>query len=304
MDAFEAIFEPAPRIEEALQGLCAGDAGTPAALADSMRYAVLGEGKRLRPLLCFHSFEVLAGPFDSAPPDVRDALLRACVAVELVHAFSLVHDDLPALDNDDLRRGRPTLHRHAGEAAAVLAGDALLTWAVCILARIEARRARACTDLLARATWSMVRGQVLDTLGGLDPRLSPREQVRTIHEQKTGALIEASCLLGAACALPPHESTCDNPAWAPLREYGRVVGLMYQIVDDLLDEEQSSEHAGKRTGKDRLAGKLTYPGVLGPAGARGEVERLRASAHDALRPLGRRATILKALADFLATRTK
>lgn len=303
MAAYDAIFAPLGIIEKRLGELCAGDAGTPRLLQEAMRYAVLDGGKRLRPLLCWHTCEAVGAPFAGMARLDQEALLRSCVALELVHAFSLVHDDLPALDNDDLRRGKPTLHRHAGEAAAILAGDALLTYAFCVLQSLPPGKGSPATASLAEAAWLMVRGQVLDTLGGFDDDEPARRRVRVIHEQKTGALIRAACRMGGVCGLPdpahdPHPATMEV-----LDRFGQRVGLMYQIVDDLMDLEQSEMHAGKRTGKDAKAGKMTYPGAFGVDAARAEVNRLRDESHEVLAPLGARAENLHLMTELLATRT-
>lgn len=273
---------PLPTIEAALADAL-DRLFVPGPLLDAVRYAVLGGGKRIRPLLCWHA----AHAADPGPPE---RALPACVAVEFVHAFSLVHDDLPALDNDDLRRGRPTLHRHAGEAAAILAGDALLNAAFRVLGSAPGPLA----GVLADATHEMVQGQVYDTLADA-PGDAPIDRLRTIHALKTGALIRASCELGARIV-------GADPA--PLVSFGTSLGLLFQIVDDLLDAERSSEEVGKRTGKDAAAGKLTYPGLLGPDGARAEARRVQEQALAALAPLGPRARVLSDLTRALGSRTR
>ncbi|GJQ28559.1 MAG: geranylgeranyl pyrophosphate synthetase [Phycisphaerae bacterium] len=300
----DAILDPLPIIEARLAELCGGDADTPRVLAEAMRYAVLNGGKRLRPLLCWHAAEAVGPPFDRLDAADQESRLRACIALELVHAFSLVHDDLPALDNDDLRRGQPTLHKHAGEAAAILAGDALLTYAFRVLDGMTPRPRALATSILADASWRMVRGQVLDTLGGFPERDPPAQRVRTVHEQKTGALIAAACLLGGVCGAARSPGEDLDAHVTALGRFGEHVGLMFQIVDDLLDEEQSAEHLGKRAGKDARAGKLTYPAVHGIAASRAEVERLRVEARRAIDPLGVKAENLRLFADLLASRTK
>ena len=258
-------------------------------LRAAVEYALLGGGKRVRPLLVLRCAEAA-----SADPATA---LDAAAAIEMVHAFSLVHDDLPALDNDDLRRGRPTLHVAFGEALAILAGDALLALAVQAAAS-SARGATAMTVELARATNAMITGQVLDTLGGFDAATTAEDRVRRIHLAKTGALINCACRMGALAA---HASDAD---FAAIDEYGEAVGLMFQIVDDIIDETQSAEHAGKAVGKDRQAGKLTYPGVFGLPRARAEVERLRTTAAEAIVPLGARGASLAEFASLLSERTR
>lgn len=271
-------------------------------LCDAMKYAVLNGGKRLRPLLAWYCCEALGAPGEES--------LAAGAAVELVHAFSLVHDDLPALDNDDLRRGKPTLHRHSGEAMAILAGDALLTLAFSHLAATGAP-----SEWLAKATTSMITGQVLDTLAGPPQRESAAERVELIHAKKTGALIAAACQMGGQSALRWFFKTggardgrtatlCNLDREDHLIGYARAIGLLFQIVDDLIDVEQTAESVGKRTGKDAAAGKLTYPAVLGIEGSRAKVRELHQQALDALAPLGPPAQPLRDLAHYLATRTR
>jgi geranylgeranyl diphosphate synthase type II len=284
-------FSPLPTIESALKGWVEA-LPAPPALREAVGYALVGGGKRLRPLLAWHSAVAAGG---SGPESVP-----ACIAVELVHAFSLVHDDLPALDNDDLRRGRPTLHRHAGEAMAILAGDAMLTQAFGVLmGTVPAPLGQRLAAELAEGTAGMIAGQVYDTLGGLPAGLDAFERVATVHRNKTGALIRASCRMGAMLA-----SGASDRALEAVSVYGESVGLMFQIVDDLIDVEQPPEHAGKRTGKDSQAGKLTYPGVLGVERSRAEVERLARAADAALAPLGAPARGLGELCAVLARRTR
>lgn len=292
-------FQPGPEIERALAQHCAA-LTLPDNLVRAISYALLGGGKRLRPLLAWHSAAAVGAPGESSLP--------AGIAVELIHAFSLVHDDLPALDNDDLRRGRPTLHRHSGEAMAILAGDAMLALGFQSLmqASVPAALSAALLRELAAGTMGMIAGQVYDTLGGLDESKPALERVREIHRNKTGALIRASVRMGALCGLSAIDPApvADDARLAALSRAGDDLGLMFQIVDDLLDVEQTSEAAGKRTGKDRDAGKLTYPGAMGNERARAEVHRLRADAAEALTILGPPAEGLRELVGFLARRTK
>jgi len=261
----------------------------PPRLIAAARHAVLGGGKRLRPLLCLQSALALGGRVEDA--------LDAAVAVEFVHAFSLVHDDLPALDDDDLRRGRPTVHKAFDEATAILAGDFLLAIAAQAAAASPVDGRRSARDLLA-ATNEMIFGQVQDTLGGTDPTLPEAEQLRTIHARKTGALIAAACRLGAIAARAKPTSL------DALDRFGRTIGQMFQAVDDLLDETQTTEHLGKAAGKDRDAGKLTYPRVHGVDGTRRLVEAMRLEAIEALADLGDAADPLRRLVEDLAVRTK
>jgi geranylgeranyl diphosphate synthase type II len=264
----------------------------PTHLADATRYGVLGGGKRLRPALVMQCCVAVGGDSNRALP--------AAAALEFVHCFSLVHDDLPALDDDDLRRGRATLHKHAGEAMAILAGDLMLAMAFGLLADApcEATVRAALVGELARGTSDMVAGQVYDTLGGLPNDLAPIDQVRLVHRNKTGALIRAACRMGAMCG------GADDTCLEQVSRYGDAMGLMFQIVDDLLDITQSSQHVGKATGKDAASGKRTYPGVLGEAACRDEVARLRTEAVMAIAALGDAAQPLVGLADLMAIRTQ
>ncbi len=284
-------FSPMPVIESALLDRVATRA-LPAALLDALRYALEGGGKRVRPLLAWHSCAAAGGPGERSLP--------AGVAVEFVHTFSLIHDDLPALDDDDLRRGRATLHRFAGEAMAILAGDALLALAFDVLAR-EAPPTLAqalCAELTA-GTSAMIAGQVYDTLGGVPESLSAAERVRLVHGNKTGGLIRAACRMGAMLG-----GAGPGPVLDAVTAFGSATGLMFQIVDDLIDVEQPEHVAGKRTRKDAASGKLTYPAVLGVEGSRAEVERLERDALRAIEPLGPAAAGLASLCRVLARRTR
>ena len=260
-----------------------------AKLKEATQYALLGGGKRVRPLLCLHCCAAASGSMENAMP--------AAVAIEMIHAFSLVHDDLPALDNDALRRGRPTTHIAFGEALAILAGDALLS--------IAMEQALSCTigaahiaHELASATTEMISGQVLDTLGGLPKDFNPAQQLELIHRQKTGALIRAACRMGAFAAAA-NADTLDR-----LTHWGETIGLMFQVVDDILDQTQSSEHLGKSAGKDEAQGKMTYPKIHGVAWSRDYVRELLEQSEQLLKPLGASAQPLRVMAQALATRTK
>lgn len=292
-------FQPRAAIDVALS-LYLASLTLPADLVRAIEYSVLGGGKRMRPLLAWHACAATGAHGESGLP--------AGIAVELVHAFSLVHDDLPALDNDDLRRGRPTLHVHAGEAMAILAGDALLAMAFqsIVNAGLSPALGAALFRELAAGTMGMIAGQVHDTLGGVDPSLTPAQQVGAIHSNKTGALIRASVRMGAICGLfaGGEDPSENNESLKALTTYGEAVGMMFQIADDLMDVEQTDERAGKRTGKDSRAGKLTYPGVLGVDESRREIQRLRQAALEALNRLDGRAEGLAALCDLIAHRTR
>jgi geranylgeranyl diphosphate synthase type II len=289
--ALPDCFSPMPAIESALFDRLAARALPPALLA-ALEYALRGGGKRIRPLLAWHACLAAGGAGEQSLP--------AGVAVEFIHTFSLIHDDLPALDDDDLRRGRPTLHRYAGEAMAILAGDALLALAFDVLAReVEPRLVRPLCEELTAGTSAMIAGQVYDTLGGFPESLAPTERVRLVHRNKTGALIRAACRMGAILGGAPH-----GPVFDALSAFGEATGLMFQIVDDLIDVEQPEQIAGKRTRKDASAGKLTYPGLLGIEASRAEVRRLADEALHAIRPLGDAAASLASLCEALAQRTR
>jgi geranylgeranyl diphosphate synthase type II len=264
----------------------------PGNLRAALRYSLLGGGKRVRPRLALLAARAVGGELEAALP--------AAGAIELVHTFSLVHDDLPAMDDDDLRRGRPTLHKHAGEAMAILAGDAMLALAfelLCDELASPATAAQLCREL-AVATNDMIAGQVYDTLPDFPPGLSTKEQLETIHRHKTLALIRCAARMGAI------SGGASADALAAVTRYAEAIGLMFQIVDDILDVTQTTEHLGKRAHKDADQGKLTYPGHLGLEGSRREVERLDAEARAALAPLGAPAAPLVQLAHDLAVRTR
>nr|MDQ6917005.1 polyprenyl synthetase family protein [Pseudomonadota bacterium] len=265
----------------------------PQALHAAMRYAVLGSGKRVRALLAYAS-----GEFSEAEPAVVD---RAAVAVELIHAYSLIHDDLPCMDDDVLRRGKPTCHVAHGEAMALLAGDALQTLAFEVVAKAPLRHsaspAAAQLALLAEAAGSrgMAGGQALD-LSHVGAALSMSELER-MHALKTGALIRAAVRLGAACG-----DALDQTQGDALDRYAAAIGLSFQVVDDVLDVEGTNESLGKTAGKDAMQGKPTYVSLLGLDAARNRVAELREEAHTALLGFGTRARRLNELADWIALR--
>ncbi|MBK9360772.1 MAG: polyprenyl synthetase family protein [Rubrivivax sp.] len=262
-------------VEAALQSWVPADA--PAGLGVAMRYGVLDGGKRLRPLLALAAAQATGG----APA----ASMRAAVAVELIHAYSLIHDDMPCMDNDVLRRGKPTVHVQFGQAQAMLAGDAMHTLAFEILTAppeagsgfdLEpALQARLCA-LLARASGhaGMAGGQAID-LASIGRPLT-EAQLRDMHRRKTGALLRASVQMGAACG------RVDAHAWQALSDYGAALGLAFQVVDDILDVTQESATLGKTAGKDQDANKPTYVTVLGLDAARHHAAELHAQAHAAL----------------------
>lgn len=278
-----------PRIDAALEGRCHWGEGCPETLAEAMRYGLLAPGKRLRPLLVLLAARSCGGDDEAAMP--------AACAVEMVHAYSLIHDDLPAMDDDDLRRGRPTCHKVYGEASAILAGDALLALAFETLTRLNASPgvvAECCRTLAGAAgPERLVGGQADDmTLGEGDFSV---ERLEAIHRRKTGALIGASLRLGGLAA------GAGATELAALAEYGRRVGLLFQIVDDLLDVRGDEAALGKRVGKDSNRGKLTFPAVLGVDGSIRRAEELTAEACDALHPLPERE-LLAGLARYILER--
>ena len=260
--------------------------GLPGPLEEAVLYAALGPGKRTRPILCFRACEAVGGR-------AADALAPA-MAVEMVHAFSLVHDDLPAMDDDDLRRGRPTVHKAFREDLAILAGDALQSLAIEALAapRLNPRL----PGELARATTDMIAGQVLDTVGGSEANADPADRLGSIHRNKTGALLVAACRMGAICGDAEPETVLK------LSAYAACVGLCFQAVDDLLDVTADEATLGKASGKDADAGKLTYPGLYGVDGTRSRIRELRDEAIAALGHLGPAANPLRELARTLAVR--
>lgn len=282
------------RVEAALSQWVGVDA--PAQLGDAMRYAVLDGGKRLRPLLVFAASEAVAG----RPP----AALRAACAVELIHAYSLVHDDLPCMDNDVLRRGKPTVHVKFGEAGALLAGDALQALAFELLTPAgdevaPAVQAQLCRLLAAAAgSQGMAGGQAID-LASVGLALD-EAQLREMHRLKTGALLQGSVEMGAACGDTPSTASL-----AALRDYGAALGLAFQVVDDILDVIADSETLGKTAGKDAASDKPTYVSLLGLAGAREQAGELLAQALAALDRSGLADTgALRALAHMVVDRDR
>jgi farnesyl diphosphate synthase len=277
-------------VEEALRRWVPGDA--PGGLGEAMRYAVLDGGKRLRPLLVLAACQAVSGQSLAA--------LRAAVAVELIHAYSLVHDDMPCMDNDVLRRGKPTVHVQYGQALAMLAGDAMQALAFDVLTAGDdvpvPAQARLCA-LLARAAGhaGMAGGQAID-LASVGKPLA-EEVLRDMHRRKTGALLKASVMMGVACG------EASPTAERALEAYGEAVGLAFQVVDDILDVTQSSVVLGKTAGKDQQHNKPTYVSLLGLDGARAYAQELRARAQAALSDSGLGAcAMLQTLADRVVQR--
>ena len=263
----------------------------PATIHAAMRYSVFAGGKRLRPVLCLAAAEACGG-------EISHALPPAC-AVELMHTYSLVHDDLPAMDDDDLRRGRPTCHKVYGEGIAILCGDALLTEAFIVIGQTVATKRYNTRDYITElavtgGSRKLIGGQVMD-LEGEGKKLTKRDLVR-IHEAKTAALLTTSLRLGAMTA---------NASPAKLKAltlFGHALGLAFQVIDDILDVTQSTEVLGKTAGKDQAVEKSTYPAIIGLEASRKEAVRLTAVAMDALNPLGKSAERLREVATNLLKR--
>ena len=280
------------RVEAALDGSLALE--RPESLSEAMRYSLLAGGKRLRPILCLAAFELAGGEGDLALP--------TAVALEMIHTMSLIHDDLPAMDNDDLRRGRPTNHKMFGEANAILAGDALLTRAFEMVALrspgVSAERLLQVVGELSLASGApgLVGGQVVDLES--EGKSVDLETLEYIHLHKTGALLRACVISGALVA------GADATLQAALHTYARGIGLAFQIIDDILDVTASSDVLGKTAGKDLTADKTTYPKLLGLEESRRRADGLVAEAKAALEPWRDRAAPLLALADYITSRDR
>lgn len=281
-------------VERRLQAFLRPMPGCPDTLLEAMRYSALASGKRLRPLLVIMAAEAAGGRGDPVP---------AACAVEMVHVYSLIHDDLPAMDDDDLRRGQPTCHKKFGEALAILAGDALLTMAFEVLTQTypAATAAGCCRELaLAAGAAGMVGGQVDDLAwekGG-----GTLADLEALHARKTGALFRGALRLGVWVA--QGERGPDPEILERLDSFGRCFGQAFQITDDLLDVQGDSGQAGKRLHKDQERGKLTYPGFLGVTESRRRAEELCRQARDVLLPLGRSGDRLAALVPFILERNQ
>ncbi|WP_029148090.1 polyprenyl synthetase family protein [Methylophilus sp. 5] len=277
------------RVEQVLSRALPGDDTLPERLHEAMRYAVLGGGKRVRALLSYAAAE-LAG----ATPLAADA---AAAAVELIHAFSLVHDDMPCMDDDDLRRGKPSCHKHYDDATALLVGDALQSLAFESIANTNAAQALKQVQVLAKATGSrgMCGGQSID-LQSTGKRLS-RDALETMHQYKTGALIEAAALLGAYTA-----DQTDKQLITTLTQYSQHMGLAFQVVDDILDATADTQTLGKTAGKDALQEKSTYVSLLGLEEAKALVNTLYAQTLQLLAGFGPQADPLRGIAKFICER--
>ncbi|MCP3728592.1 polyprenyl synthetase family protein [Paraburkholderia sp. CNPSo 3272] len=279
------------RVESALDHYLPAADVLPAPLHDAMRYAVMGGGKRVRPLLC-HA----AGELTNATPEALDA---AACALEMIHVYSLVHDDMPCMDDDDMRRGKPTVHVKYDEPTALLVGDALQSQAFITLTS-EALGAQHQAPLvrelaLASGSIGMAGGQAID-LASVGHSLT-REQLETMHRLKTGALLRAAVRMGALAGETPSAENL-----AALDKYAAAVGLAFQVVDDILDVTADSATLGKTAGKDAKDGKPTYVSIIGLDASRALAQQLRADAHAALEPFGARAQRLAELADLVVNR--
>jgi len=290
----ETLEQGRARTDAALDRLIPRESQPPASIHKAMRHSVFAGGKRLRPVLCMEAGRMIAG---SLPAKIEE--LGA--ALEMLHTYSLIHDDLPALDNDDLRRGRPTCHKVFGEAIAILAGDALQTQAYEVLARLESpaeARVRIIEEI-ARGTGTvdgMIGGQVVDLEAEHTPPTA--EMLEYIHRAKTAALITASLVSGGLYGGANEDEV------KRLRAFGQAIGLAFQIVDDVLDVTQTSEQLGKTAGKDTAAQKVTYPALFGIEDSIRKADTLVSRAFAELESFGERSERLKELARYLVERKK
>lgn len=295
MDLKQYLHDRITIVDEALERYLPREKDMPSSLHRSMRYSVFAGGKRIRPILLLASCEAVGGPLANALP--------AACAMEMIHTYSLVHDDLPAMDDDDFRRGRPTNHKVFGEATAVLSGDALLTEAFILLSssafavNVNPHALLNVIHEIARAAGSkgMVGGQVVDmeSEGGSDIDLVT---VQYIHAHKTGALIRAAVKAGAILG------GCDETCMLALTRYGEAIGLAFQIADDILDIEGTTEELGKDAGSDQSRGKATYPAVIGVVESRRRAQEMVDLALDELKIFDDRAEPLRQIARYIVSR--
>jgi geranylgeranyl diphosphate synthase type II len=280
------------RVDAALDRLTPPAEAHPETIHRAVRYSLFAGGKRIRPILCLQGAAAVS---DTAP-----GALEAGCALEMIHTYSLIHDDLPALDNDDFRRGKPTCHKVFGEAMAILAGDALFTLAMQTLVSIEGLEPSRMVALVKELSFSagtvdgMIGGQVTDIEG--EKQTPTPGLLELIHRAKTGALLRASVRMGGICAGANEDEA------AALSSYGEHVGLAFQIVDDILDVEESSESLGKTAGKDAAQGKITFPAVYGLENSRRMAQEECARSHEALHLFGDRAQRLHEIADLIVYR--
>lgn len=290
-DLNEHLARRKAAIDEALDGYLPPESGEFTWLAEACRYSVFAGGKRLRPALVLDCCRAAGG-------EAQDAMPAAC-AVEMVHTYSLIHDDLPAMDNDDMRRGKPSCHKAFDEATAILAGDGLLALALEVACECGLEVART----LARAAGPecLVGGQVLDTLAEGSP--ATLEHVEAIHDHKTADLIAASCRAGALVAVGENGARGgEDDIVRTLEEYGRLLGRAFQIADDVLDVTSTPEELGKTPGKDAVRGKATYPAAVGLEESRERARELAREAVALVEPFGERAEPLEAIALFVVER--
>ena len=279
-----------PLVEQALKRYAWPESGAPRRIVDAMNYSLQAGGKRLRPMLVLAGCEAVGGKLEEALP--------VAAAFEMIHTYSLIHDDLPAMDDDDLRRGQPTCHKAFDEATAILAGDAMATYAFqAILTHVKdtTRAVAAGRELAVGAGLDgMVGGQMADLEGeGREPSV---EQLRYIHEHKTGALITAAVVCGGIMG------EAEEPTIGRLRNYGGLIGLAFQVVDDILDETATAEQLGKSPGKDSASDKMTYPRLYGLDGAKKYAEELISKACAELKGM-RNAEALRTIAAYFVART-
>lgn len=279
-------------VDAQLEAILPPESGPGETLFAAMRYSVFNGGKRVRPALCFAAAEAVAG--------IDNNTARVAAAVEMIHAYSLIHDDLPAMDNDDLRRGKPTCHIQFDEATAILAGDGLQSLAFQQLTELEDIPAATVVELVALLSrlggcGGMVTGQAID-LAATATELN-LEQLKTMHAHKTGALIEASVVMGALAT-----AKASPEQLAALTDFSRAIGLAFQIQDDILDVESSTEMLGKQQGSDITNQKSTYTSILGLEQARSEAAALYQQSMQALDIFGDRANDLRTIADFIVNR--
>ena len=291
MNLREYLAEQQRLVDAELDRLVPAATAPPETIHRAMRHSLFAGGKRIRPILCMEAARTVSGDVDS--------VAAAACALELIHTYSLIHDDLPALDNDDYRRGKLTCHKVFGEAVAILAGDALLTQAFQVLAELpvaDGRKALMIAELAVAAgsTTGMIAGQVADLEGEGKP--PDAQLLETIHRAKTGALLRASLRLGAIFA------GAGESQYQALSCYGEHIGLAFQIVDDILDVEQSSESLGKTAGKDAQQQKITFPAVYGLAESHRMAKLECERAHQTLAGFGNRAARLHELADLIVQR--
>ncbi len=291
MNLKEYLVQQQRLVDAELDRLVPAETVEPATIHRAMRYSLFAGGKRIRPILCLEAARTVT--------DAWEGVLPAACSLELIHTYSLIHDDLPALDNDDYRRGKLTNHKVFGDAMAILAGDSLLTLAFQVLAELAAaddRRTRLIAELAISSgtVGGMIGGQVADLEG--EGKAPNAELLESIHRAKTGALLRASLRMGAIAAGASQE------AYDALSRYGEHVGLAFQIVDDILDVEESSEALGKTAGKDAAQHKITFPAVYGLEASRQMAQVECERAHAVLAPFGERAARLHELADLIVHR--